>query len=284
MGSGILIDERGEAWPDNSWELAQRLGYRTAEFDVPAYAVRNLGFIHLREQEGGAQVALRQSRYNLVTLTAALYALLERNPRRIMLSVFSGEDWSYEMFTNLGAFAERTEDLAAGERIAERSPWLAAEKDLATLASPTFAKLRPVVNLWRATRGRLSGDIVEALRIAGVRDRAVLVRRVANSSRLVIEHFGAAIKLLRPCETFLVVGRDIEQVPDRDYGGWVANSYSEALAGRRLRLDAVRATVRTSDAATLRVRYDRLLMPWRRTGDDLFVLSVSMRRQLSTVA
>jgi hypothetical protein len=284
-GSGILIDERGQSWPDNSAALARRLGYREPDFDAPAYSVRNLGFIHVRQHEEGVRVSLRSGTFSLLSLTATLYALIDRRPRRIVLAVFWGEDWSYEMFTSLGSFAERTEDLAAGEPIAGRPRWLAVEKKLDTLALPAFEKVQPVVALWKANRGRFGEDLYQVLRATDLLQRAVLVRKLPRSSRLVYEHFGGGIKMMRPCETFTMIGRDAHDVPDKDYGGWVAENYGEALSGRRLRLDGVRATVGTSQAATLRVRYDRLLMPWRRGGgSDLFLLGLSMRRQLSTVA
>src|SRR5579864_5307637 len=159
VGSGILIDERGDHWPDNSPVLARRLGYREPDFDAPAYAVRNLGFIHVRHHEEGVRVSLRSGRFSLLTLAAALYVLVDRRPRRIVLAVFWGEDWSYEMFTSLGSFAERAEDLAAGEPIAGRPRWLAVEKKLEDLELPSFARARPVVELWKSSRGRLSDEL-----------------------------------------------------------------------------------------------------------------------------
>jgi len=94
-GSGILIDDRGESWSDNSPDLARRLGYREPDFDAVAYAVRNLGFIHVRRHEEGVRVSLRSGTFSLLTLAAALYVLIDRRPRRIVLSVFWGEEWSY---------------------------------------------------------------------------------------------------------------------------------------------------------------------------------------------
>jgi hypothetical protein len=283
-GTGILIDDRGEAWPDNSEMLARRLGYREPDFDAPAYAVRNLGFIHVRQHEEGVRVSLRSGTFSLLSLTATLYLLLDRQPPRIVLAVFWGEDWSYEMFTSLGPFAERTEDLAAGEPVAGRPRWLAVEKNLDALRLPAFDRVRPVVDLWKASRGRLSEDFYRTLSASDLMHRILLLRRLPRSSRLVYEHFGGGIKVMKPCEAFTMIGRDAHEVADKEYGGWVAECYGRAASRHRLRLEAVRATVRTSEAATLRVRYDRLLMPWRRTDADLFVLSVSMRRQLSTVA
>jgi hypothetical protein len=283
VGSGILIDDRGEPWSDNSPELARRLGYREPDFDAPGYAVRNLGFIHVRLHEEGVRVSVRARSFTLLTLTALLYVLIDRRPRRIVLAVFSGEDWSYEMFTNLGSFVERAEDLAAGEPVAGRPRWLSAERKLEALRLPAFEKTRPLVSLWKMSRGMLGDDLIKALRACDLVHRAVLVRQIAGTSRLVYEHFGSAIKAMEPCATLKLVGRDIDDIVDRDYGGWVAESYASVLRKRRLRLDSIRATLRTSADSTVKVRYDRLLMPWRRSGGDVFALGISMRRELSRV-
>ncbi|HKF72621.1 MAG TPA: hypothetical protein VKB68_12780 [Stellaceae bacterium] len=282
-GSGILIDDCGEVWSDSSPELARHLGYREPDFDAPGYAVRNLGFINVRQHEEGVRVSLRSGTFSLLTLAAALYELIDRRPRRIVLAVFWGQDWSYEMFTSIGSFAERAEDLASGEPAAGRPRWLAAERKLEALKLPAFEKTRPLVALWTASRGRLSDDLTRALRACDLIDRAVLVRQIGGTSRLVYEHFGSAIKAMRPCETFALIGRDVDDIADRAYGGWVAGSYASMLRKRRLRLDSIRATLRTSEDCTVKVRYDRLLMPWRRAGNDLFALGISMRRELSKV-
>ena len=282
--AGVVIDERGEAWDDEPRALAARLGYREPDFDVVGYAVRNLGFIHIALREGGARVALRASRYGLLSLASALFKLADFRPRRILLAVFWGEDWSYEMFSSIGAFTERAEDLAGGEPVVRRPAWLAAERDISSLAAPTYERLQPLVRLWREQHGALPSELSQALMSVDLLHRSVLVRQRRKTSRMTVEHFGAGIKMLKPCEGMLAVGRDLNDLPDGAYGGWVADSYARALAGRRIRLDGVRATLKNSEATTIRVRYDRLLMPWRSGDGDGFVLSVSMRRELSTVA
>jgi hypothetical protein len=260
------------------------LGCRDPDFDLPGYAVRNLGCIHIRAQTGdGVRVALRVGSFSLVTLTGALLYLTERRPKRIVLALLAAEDWLYEIYTNIGSFAERAEEVAAGEPIGARTPWVCAERPLEVLARASFAAVQPLVELWRARRGDLSGDVNDALRARGLLHRSVVARQPAKSSRIVIEHFGTRIKMMRPCEYLLAIGRDIDEVPDRAYGGWVAERYAEAIASRRPRLDSVRASIRTSEAATIRVRYDRLLIPWR-LGNDMFVSGISMRRELSVLA
>ena len=62
MTAGSLVDERGRIWPDHSWELARRIGYRDPTLDLAAFCVRERGFIHIRPQESGVHIALHARR------------------------------------------------------------------------------------------------------------------------------------------------------------------------------------------------------------------------------
>jgi len=114
---GILIDDSGKQWADDSPPLLHRLGCDAPDFDLAAYTVRNLGFIHVQPHGAGIRVTLRAGKFSAQTLISALYAIVDKSPRRILLAAFSGEEWSYEMFTKLGSFAARVETLAAGEAV-----------------------------------------------------------------------------------------------------------------------------------------------------------------------
>jgi transcriptional regulator with XRE-family HTH domain len=157
-------------------------------------------------------------------------------------------------------------------------PTLAIGRPLVFLERPGFAQARSIVTQWRELRGKLTDDVHRTVLTAGLLPRTTLLRQV-SASRLVIEHLGAGIAILRPCETLLAIGRGFEDMPDRNYGGWVAQAYDEVLWSGAVRVESVRASVRTSATTTLRTRYDRVLMPWRGKGDEMYVMGLSIRRE-----
>lgn len=279
MADGILIDERGRRWPDRSWELVRRLGRFDPRLDLSSFAVRERGFIHIRAQENGARVALRAGGFGLETLAGALYELKERRFPRIILAMLAGDEWLYEMLGGAWEFADRAEHLLVGGTIAARHPWLAAERDLAALGLPDFAQVRPLVRLWEACRGRLPEDLDSTLYRFGLLPRLLFVRQPPRSSRLVYAHFGSGIEFMRPCASFMMIGRDIDELPDRAYGSWTANAYAESLASRRPRLQSIRATIRVSETTTAQGRYDRLTLPWRGPSNDRFLMGISLTRK-----
>ena len=87
--------------------------------------------------------------------------------------------------------------------------------------------------------------------------------------------------MMKPDQWVNLLGHDLEQLPDPEYGAWARRAYSEIVASGSPQLDNVRATTRSADGATLRMRYDRLVMPWRAAGSDVFVSAVTIRRELS---
>ena len=280
VAEGVLIDERGRRWSDRSWELIRRLGPADPRLELSVFAVRERGFIHIRLQGSGARVALRAGGFGLETLAGALYELKERRFPRILLAVLVGDEWHYEMLGGAWEFAERAEHLLAGGPLVPRHPWLAAERDLAALGLPDFAQVRPLVELWRSTRGRMPEDIGAAVARAGLLHRMILVRRHAASSRLVFAHFGAGIEVMRPCESLLMIERDVHDQPDRAYGAWVEDAYARSSASGRLRLESVRAIIRPTKDACVEGRYDRLLLPWRERDGRAIVMGISLTRTL----
>jgi hypothetical protein len=157
-------------------------------------------------------------------------------------------------------------------------PTLAIGRPLVFLDRPGFAQVRSILTLWQDLRGELIDDVHRAVQAAGLLPRTILVRHV-SASRLVIEHLGAGIALLRPCETLLAIGSEFGDGPDRNYGAWLARAYDEALWSGALRVESVRASVLTSAATTLRTRYDRVLLPWRGKGHEMYVMGLSIRRE-----
>jgi len=200
---------------------------------------------------------------------------------RILLVTRSGAETHAEIFTSVFAFIERAEQLASDPPIEIKVPRYSVQRSLRNLATPPFAMVRPIVDLWKERRGEL-GDEVHRLVIAqGLLHRMILVRKAASSEMLITEHFGPGIMIMRPCESLITVGRDFyEHHADRQYGTWVADAYAETLWRRHLRLESVRAVVQTGAAAALRVRYDRLIMPWRSGSNDLFAMALSIQREV----
>ena len=107
----ILIDDGAKILPVAS--LALRLGRGKADDALIRHAVCELGYIHAAARSDGMMVELRAAAFSLVTLIGALFAITDRRPSHILLTIFWDEGRrSSETFDSLGAFAARAEILA----------------------------------------------------------------------------------------------------------------------------------------------------------------------------
>jgi hypothetical protein len=275
MGGGMLIDPRGRVWPDDSWELARRVGYKDARDDVATFAVRERGFVHLRPRTDGMHVALREGRFNLTAFAGLMLELGRTKPPRILLSVLGEGLPTFRIFFDLHDFGAEVEPLLAGKAIEIRVPRLSERRNRRVLNLPTFACARPIVDLWEQTRGELSGDIDGALIAGGVRDRMILLRQLPKSDRFSTEHFGSSITYMKPDD---ILGRDIRQQHDVEYGVWMGQGYADVLWSHRLLVESCRAQIRTKAGTTVHAHYDRVLMPWRCKNGGLFAMCISIQR------
>src|SRR5689334_5386511 len=124
MSGGILIDRRGRVWPDDSWDLARRVGYKDARDDIPTFAVRERGFVHLRPREDGMHVALREGRFNLTAFAGLMLELGRTKPPRILLRVLTDDGPKFQLFTDLHDLCAHLEPLARGKPLEVRVPRL----------------------------------------------------------------------------------------------------------------------------------------------------------------
>jgi hypothetical protein len=279
MTGGVLIDGRGRVCPDNSWDLATRIGYKDPSLNVAAFAVRERGFIHIAPREKGVRVSVRERRFNLVAFAGAMLELRRLQPEQIVLCASGEGGPSYRIFANLHDFCAEAEQLAES-KLEVRLPRLCEQRATKVLHLAPFAAARPLLQLWERNHGEFTDEVREAVTGGELFARSVLVRKAADSARLIAEHVGCGIGIFRPCETLRNAGRDFRDChPDRAYGDWVSESYEHTLCMRRIRVESVRAQINTDGADRL-WRYDRVLIPWRssRTG-DWYATALSIRRE-----
>jgi hypothetical protein len=281
---GVLIDDKGRIWPETSRELVRRIGYRDPAMDLPGYAVRR-GLIHIRSRRDGTRVSLCAGRFGMSALAGALRTVHEQAPKRILLAVLREEEWDYGICADVAELAAHAEDLAA-ERPFQAKPWLAIEKSERVLSSsPSFARIASLAQLWRQRHGRVSADLSATLAASGLLSRSIVARQISGTSRLIYDQFGTGFSgAMRACESMLLIGRELDDYVDRGYGAWVAESYARVAANGRMRLDTCDARIRTTEGKSVRIRYDRVLMPWSEKSGDLVILGISIRRSLASVA
>lgn len=282
----MIIDDNGETWPLGSPRLREILAVSDPDIDLIAHAVRNLGFVVLRLQGRVVRTEMRPSLVKPATLIGLYYNLIGLRPQQIVLSRITANGISHELFDDVSEFSATIERDIDDEGVQRHRPIYAlSPRPLRHLQRPRYSRFTPVVSLWREQRGRLSKTLMPLLSRHGLQGRASLLRNPAGTERLVYEHVGSGYSFVdNACTPFLLIGKDIEMLPDRDYGGFAARSYYECVTDEEPRLETVSATMRRPSGQRLWSYYDRVLLPWRAGDGTRFVLGLSEVRRRSLAA
>ena len=88
---------------------------------------------------------------------------------------------------------------------------------------------------------------------------------------------------MRPCQALALVGRDMEDMYDSEYGTWIMRGYIEALHSGRPSLESMLADIRDPASVTIRARYDRVILPWQGSSGDKYGLCISLLRNRALV-
>jgi hypothetical protein len=280
---GLVVDDKGELWADDAPELGRRLG--RPDFGSPwaVGVVRDHGFIHVRSANEGVRITLRLGRFSLAALVGTIQAVYDLHPPCIIAHLLTDSGSAYERFISVAEFVTYVEGLADDWTPGATQSRIVIARDLRGLNQSSFDAAREVFALWKERRGELSPELHRTLILEAQRRWIVLLRQPRGSRHLLVEHFSAPIAAMRPCQALSLFGHHMEDMPDGDFGHWVARGYAETLSASAPRLESVLADIRTPDEKTIRSRYDRLLLPWRGRSDE-FVLSVPLVRKRMVIA
>jgi TolB-like protein/transcriptional regulator with XRE-family HTH domain len=169
-------------------------------------------------------------------------------------------------------------------RNGQRVPGIVVERPLKLFSGRSAAEFLSLLNVWETRRGAIGRDLLGDLLGGRLARKIILLRQPAGSSRLLFEHYAEGVAFVRPCQALALIGREYRDVPDQDFGRWLLRGYTETLSTGRPRLESMLADIRTPDAAVIRSRFDRLLLPWQGIGGDRYVLSLPLIRRRSSLS
>lgn len=257
----LLVDDIGRvrAWPGarGSHELVGQ----DVDFDFPAYAVRNLGYVSIFESPDATRIWLRP----LLVADATARALVDHmasNPRRRFVISYFDEVWQHAICGSREKTFETLFSLLA-DRAGDKTPdrFMATRRSIQGILAARHDPLAPLLNLWMD--GSAVDDLPDLLRRLGLYDRAMIVERDPTSGRFVFRHSGRGIELYDRAWPAVAVGRAVDDQPDRAYGRWIAAACADIDAHQVPRFELVHALVGGSDGLQRQWRYERLMIPWR---------------------
>ena len=256
-----LIDDAGR---ERQWPGANRgaaFGYRDPDFDFPAYAVRNLGYVMVAARQNAIRIRMRPVFVGHRTLDALMAHLACHETMRVAISYFDAA-WHHEVSGDGRAARARLRAIVeACARKEGGQPFVAARRNIAGVLHKAGEPLAPVLRRW--LDGAPPEGLAAFLDSCRLYDRAMIVERERDTGRFVFRHSGQNIRLYDRSWADTAVGRHVEDQPDPAYGAWIAGACRAIDECQVPRYELVTAQVDRPGAAAGQWRYERLMLPWR---------------------
>ncbi len=270
----MLVTPDGQWMLEDSTEFLAALGDPNPDYDAALFAVKNLGFIKFQVLDGSiVEIELHPRNVQLPALLAVQQQLLSSQVRLFRIKYFDTA-WHSEITTAAEPTISRLSELCAPAfqpSVTDR--FLVEPRDYSTLFSDTTSPLRFMAQKWRMSLGYFDPSVIpfaikhelfSLMAIAGIK---------ARGGDPVFRFIGDGFKWLQNEYQFNGIGERIENLPDKEYGGWLSAFYKSVATSGQPRYDIVTAAIKTDLENKKRylIRYERLLLPWKTRSDEILV-------------
>jgi hypothetical protein len=281
-GSDLIVDDNGRIWRTGSRALLDSLHVAEPESDLTRYLIRNLGFVRIRTTRSGVRITLRPRFLTKAALEAIVFQMVTLEHERFVIEIADIPN-RVEIIPGVEDAAARLADLASVAGNITREDFYREEMSLHRLrGTPRLSPLVGLLQRWRRGRGNLRTDLATEFGDPALLGRAIVMKMTGDAGG-VIEYVGDGFTWADDSWRHAMVGNDANGQPDPRYGQKFWAGYLETQRTQSPRLEFIEAVIRVPGYPARRSRYERLLLPWRRGGNQ-FVSVVSVLRTSFTTA
>ena len=276
----MLVTPAGRWVVENSTEFLAALGDPNPDYDSTLFAVKNLGFIKFQIIDNSIiEIELHPRNVKLPALLAVQQQVISSRVKLFRIRYFE-TSWQSEITASTEQAVSRLSELCTPAFAPPDSQKFVVEPlDYSTLLSNDGNPLRLMAQKWRTSFGHFDPSVISFAIDHQLLSRMMIFGVKPNESDPVFRFIGDGFQWLEDDYQFYGVGQRVENQPDKDYGGWVAEFYKSVASSGQPRYDRVTAAIQTTpgERRLFMTRYERLLLPWR-TPDEVLVTMLSKRR------
>jgi hypothetical protein len=274
----MLITPDGEWVLPGSGEFFEKLGDARPDYDAEGFAVRNLGFIRFSMIERTiVEIELHPRNVALPALLAVQQQIQAAGVRLFRIKYFE-EAWQSEITSSAEQAMVRLSQLTAPTFVEPSGQRFVVEpRDYTQLLMDETNELRPLAQKWRMSFGRFDSSVI-SFAINHKLLQRMLIIGVRGESQDPIYRFigeGHSTWLDRRYHASLL-GERLGNIPDKDYAEWAGQFQKDVARTGQPRFDCVTAAI-NRPPNTYRSRYERLLLPWTTSGDEILVTVCNRR-------
>jgi hypothetical protein len=270
----MLVTSEGQWVLEDSAEFLAALGNPNPDYDAALFAVKNLGFIKFQILDGSiVEIELHPRNVELPALLAVQQQLLSSQVRLFRLKYFDSA-WRSEIMTASEPAISRLSELCAPAfEPSKTDRFLVEPRDYTGLYTDTMSPLRFMAQKWRMSLGYFDPSVIPFAIKHELFSLMVIAGIKARGGDPVFRFIGDGFNWLQNEYQFNGIGERIENLPDKEYGGWLSEFYKSVATSGQPRYDIVTAAIQ-ADAEKRKpylTRYERLLLPWKTRSDEIFV-------------
>jgi hypothetical protein len=267
-----IIDADGAFWRAADVRLEHKLGTDLPRDDLCDYAVRNLGYIAVQATGHIPRIRLRPAIVEPGALVALFYWLADGGHACAAIS-WLDKTWSDEIVPGSANIRRRLGHLCDRSRPAARRRLLS--RTLLPSALQPGTPLHIAHGAWSICR-----EITDLEAAAERFDqlfggRFTITAPSSDGGELIIRKVGSGYKSYDARYLRHAVGTRFEDVPDVQYGQWVAEAHRDVYLTSRPWCGEVDAIIDRPRQGAHRVRYRRLILPFSRPGGQRLLVTAS---------
>ncbi len=281
----MLVTSDGQWVLEDSAEFLAALGDPNPDYDAASFAVKNLGFIKFQVLDGSiVEIELHPRNVQLPALLAVQQQLLSCQVKLFRIKYFDMA-WHSEIMTSVTPTISRLSELCAREAAPPPSDrFLVEPQDYSQLFRQRENPLVFMIQKWRMSFGHFDPTVIPFAIKHQLLSRMVIVGVRPRVAEPVFRFIGDGhANWLDTHEHLHAIGEKLENLPDKDYGGWVSEFYKSVASTGEPRYDYVTAAIQRRPD-TYVTRYERLLLPWKTPSEEVLVTLWSRGLSSSVIA
>jgi hypothetical protein len=242
--------------------------------------VKNLGFIRFQILDNSIiEIELHPRNVGLTALLAVQQQILSSRIKLFRIKYFD-TIWHSEITASSERAASRLSQLCAPAFAPPPSQkFLVEPREYSHLLQDEGNPLRLMAQKWRMSFGHFNPTVISFAIEHQLLSRMMIAGVKPATMDPIFRFIGDGFAWLAKDYAFFGIGERIENLPDKDYGGWVSEFYKSVAGSGQPRYDHVTAAIEGGQrgATPYLTRYERLLLPWKTPSDEIFV-TLSSRR------
>ena len=268
----MLVSAEGTWMLEDSTEFREALGDPEPDYDAAAFAVKNLGFIRFQILDNSIiEVDLHPHNIEIPALLAVQQQLLKSQIKLFRLK-YLDDHWKSEIICSAELAVARLSELCAPRfAVSSKDRFLVEPQDYLRLFESEQGPLQLMAQKWRMSFGHFDPSVISFAIKHGLLSRMMIAGITPSRPDPMIRFIGDGhANWLDDEYHFHAIGEKLENLPDKDYGGWVVQFYKNVARTGVPRYDYVTATIQRNPEQYL-TRYERLLLPWKTPSDEILV-------------